>query len=454
MDPHLSPRWTLAAPALLLAACSTVSTLVGDVTGSTEKKEEEVKIAEVQVGVMRYADDYVARVLQSARQIQATTPEARLALIDWQLGQATAAYEIATGANPLLNALDMVALAALTRTSLQDYFVPKVFGESGRPLLATCDALEPEAWDGVSKVLKPSAEARLRAAIAKWQAANPDVHDVAAIRLVNVLGSAKTGGTGGLGTPTSVLAAFGLDPLGKLDPAVEEVERTRILAERALYYAKRWPMLLDLQAQKLALQLSQQPESQRVLGDAERISRSAETFARLAEGVPALVDREREAAIRQFLDAVASQEGKARALLAEMKETLDAGTAAATSTNGALRSLDSLVATLSQPPPPGSPPSRPFDVSDYTRALAELARAANDLHSLMESIGRDAPRVEALVERTSQGVSERGRALVDYAFRRALVLVAVFLAGILAVAVGYRFAAVRIGARRHPASEE
>jgi len=443
-------RWHLFVPVALLAGCAAISTGIGYITGSTQEKKARQELSEVQLGVMRMADDYVAQEMEASGNVQASTLDKRIALVGWQLRQATAAYEIATGVNPVLNLLDLVVLATLTRSSVESYWVPEVFGESGRPLLATLQANEARAWEAVSRVLKPDAQAALREAIAEWQAANPQVREVAGIRFVNVLGKASRGGTGGLGTPSSVLAAFGLDVFGQLDPAVAEVERTRILAERAFYYSKRAPALLDLQARLLVLRLAREPESQQVLADAERISRSAESFARLADGVPALVDREREAAIRQFLEAVASQEGKARALLAEMKGALDAGTSAATAANGAIRSLDSLLGTLNPPSPPGSPPSKPFDVNEYTRALAELGKAANDVHALVASIERDAPRLEAVVRRATRGASEDGRDLVDYAFRRGVTLLSILIGGIFAAALVYRWAALRMAARRRP----
>ncbi|HVP69274.1 MAG TPA: hypothetical protein VMT17_18640 [Anaeromyxobacteraceae bacterium] len=437
------------APALLVllcAACSTISTGFGYITGSTQEKEQEHRVAEVQEKVMRYAGDYATQVVQAAARIETPTPEKRLAVLAWQLRQATAAYDIATGPNPILNALDLVVLVSLTRSSVESYWVPVVFGESGRPLLDVCAHSEASAWTIVQPLLESFPKNQLRDAIATWRARNPDVQDVSSIRLVDVEQSEH--GTAGLGTPTSILASVGLDPLGKLDPAVQQVERTRILAERALYYAKRWPSLLDLQAQQLALQLSLQPQAQDVLRDANRISGSAEAIGKLAQEIPSLVDREREAAIRQFLDAAQAQEGEARALLAQAKAALDAGQGAFTSADGAIRSLQSFVSMVSAAPAvPGAPPGKPFDVNDYTRGLVELGRAMNDARALVESVERGAPRLETLVQRATQGASQDGRALVDYAFRRGLALVAALLGGSLAVAVLYRLAAARIAAR-------
>jgi 16S rRNA C1402 (ribose-2'-O) methylase RsmI len=156
------------------------------------------------------------------------------------------------------------------------------------------------------------------------------------------------------------------------------------------------------------------------------------------------VDREREAAIRQFMDALQDQETRARALLAEMRRTLDAGTGAATAVHGALGSLEGILARTSAPSPPGSPPGHPFDVREYTRALEQLARSAREVEALLRSVNQDAPRLAALVGDAGREVSDRGRALVDHVFQRAVALVLVLVGSSLAAALVYRWVSSRI----------
>jgi hypothetical protein len=432
---------------VLSVGCAMISSAMGEVTGTTGKKREEARIAEVQVEVMRYADDYATTVVQAAGRIELPTDEKRLAVVSWQLEESTAAYDVATGPNPLLNVVDMVVLVALSRWAVEKYWVPEVFGESGRPLLAACVEAESKAWAAILPLLKPAPEKELRERIERWEAANPKVYDVSSIRFDDVERAAKGHGNEVLGTPTALLAPFGLDPFATFEPAVQQVERTRVLAERAMYFAKRWPFLLNLQAEKLALELALQPQSQRVFGDADRLSRSAEAFGKVAEDIPALVDREREAAIRQFLDAAKAHEDRAQALFAELTRTLNAGNAAATSANGAIRSLESFVAMVSPPSPAGTPPGKAFDVNDYTRGFVEFSRAMDDARGLVDSLDKDAPRLEEMVQKATKGVSEDGRRLVDYAFRRGMALIAALVGGLFGAALLYRFLAVRIDAR-------
>ena len=448
--PSHTARMALAAMALAATSCATMSNLVGDVTGSTEKKKEEERAARVQADVMSLADTFVGEMLDASGQIRAVTAEERLAVLGWQIRQATAAYEIASSGNALEAAVDMAILTTLGRAALEAWWIPKVFGETARPMLSAYAGLEPRAWAIVGQFTKPDQEAKLRSLVATWIPAHPELHDVASVRLADIYAFSSKSGLA-LGTPTQVLQAFGLDPFGGLDPAVEEVQRTRILAERAIYFAKRWPRLLELEARQLAFNLALQPPSDQLLDDLGRASRAAESVARTASELPALVDREREAAIRQFMDALQVQEGRARALLAEMRRTLDAGGSAANALHGALSEFDVVYGRLSAPSPPqppGTPPSQPFDINNYARALEQLRRSAEEIRSLLRDVNQDAPRVAGLVGDAGREAEARGRALLDYALRRALLLVGVLVGAVLAAAIAYRWVASRIGARR------
>ena len=435
----------LAAPlaAALVASCSTLSTGMGYVTGSTQQKEEEEKVARIQAEVMSFADVYTGEILDLTSRFPATTQEAQTRVVGFQARQATAAYEVASGENPIFNLLDMVVLVTATRARFDSTSAQEAFGPGGKLLSSALGKLERTVWAIADQLLDEDQKARLRKVIEDWLARNPDVRDVSAFRLADL--STVPGSSGaGLGTPTDVLKSIGLDPFGGFDPAVQEVQRTRLLAERAFYYAKRWPRILELQTRLLTLQLAAQPAPAQVLADVNRTSLAIESAARVAEGLPALVDRERELAIQQFLDALSSQEARARKMLVELRRTLDAGTGAARAVEGAVDSLDTFVAAVTRPSPPGTPPSRPFDVTEYTRALEQLGRSATELEGLLRTMNQDAPRVATLIGDAGREASERGRALVDYAFGRALALILILVVSLLAAALLYRWASHRM----------
>jgi hypothetical protein len=453
--PSRSARVAFAALAIAATSCSTMSNLAGDVTGSTEKKQAEEKAARAQTEVMSLADTFVGEMLDASGQIRAVTSDQRLAVLGWQIRQATAAYEIASSANPLEAAVDMAILVTLGRSTLEAWWIPKVFGETARPMLSVYAGLEPRAWAIVGQFTKPDQEVKLRSLVANWIPAHPELHDVASVRFADVYAFSSKSGLA-LGTPTQVLQSFGLDPFGGIDPAVEEVQRTRILAERAIYYAKRQPRLIELEVRQLAFHLAQQPPADRLLEEIGRASRAAESVARTASDLPTLVDREREASIRQVLDALASQEVRARSLLAEVRQTLDAGGSAAKALHGALTEFDVVYGRLNAPspaPPPSTPPSPPFDIDSYTTALEQLRRSAEEIRALLRDVNQDAPRVAAFLGGAGREAEARGRALVDYALHRALVLGAALVGFVVAGAIAYRWVSSRIGSRKGPRGE-
>ncbi len=437
------PAVALAGALLLASGCSAISAVMGDVTGSNKKKEAAEKVARVQAELMAFADVYVGEVLATTSPVQVATADQQLAVLGFQVRQATSAYEIASSSVPYAGVLDMVVLASLTRWAVDAYFAPWMTQDAAAPLRRALAKLEPQAWAMAEEILEADQVKKLQDFIAAWKREHPEAREVANVRLADV--SAKPGGGGiSLGTTSELLQSFGLDPFGGLDPAVQEVQQSRVLAERAFYYAKRWPLLLELQARQLALQLSLQPAPSKAAVDVTRVSLAAESLAQTAAGLPDLVDREREAAIRQFLDALSAQEARARAMLVDLRRTLDAGTGAADAVKGALTSLDGVVARLDAPSPPGSPPSRPFDVTEYTRALRDLGDAATRVEALLQSLDRDAPRVARLVGDAGREVSDRGHALVDHAFRRLLVLGLALVTAALVAAIVYRWVAARI----------
>src|SRR5215208_646386 len=88
-----------------------------------ESERRAAQLQEVQLKVMRYADDYSARITDplEALNVQSASPEERLIAHDWRIQESTAAYTIASGPNPVINALDMIVLATLSRMVVEDY---------------------------------------------------------------------------------------------------------------------------------------------------------------------------------------------------------------------------------------------------------------------------------------------------------------------------------------------
>ena len=431
-------RWALvlATALLVLQGCAMYNKMSGKDAAAAKRVQN---IQDLQLRVMRFGDEYAGGIIEPIRNFQATTdsPEERLAAQNWELTQATAAYTNASGPNPVTNALDMVVLATLSRMVIDDAWVGEKYGKRAVPLQEAHRRLEGEARALVKDMLTPAQAAQLQQVIDQWRAANPNIRAVTYIHFRDFAKATGHPGPDEGAEKGGLFALLGLDPLGGLDPAVRELAQTRQLAERAIYYAQRTPSLINMQVERLSYQFAVMPETQRMLTDADRVSVAAASAGHLADELPSLLAREREAAIRQFMESVSGQTAQTRALLTELHGALDAGTATSNSLTETIRSFDQLMGHFDKPKPPGAPPEpprRPFDITEYTTAAAEFARTANDLQRLVASINGGVPALTQSANRaasTLQGV-------VDHILWRVLLVGALLLLAALGTALTYR----------------
>lgn len=393
---------------------------------------------------MRFADEFVEHMGRATTKFQTETGTAETRLIgqDWKLAQATAAFQIASGENGINNALDMIVLVSLSRMVVADSWIGR-YGDAAQEILDVYVALEPQAWSIMDSVMSDAQRQALRDLLGKWRSEHPDVTTVAFVRFADF--AAAGTGPGGVqprSSGTGLFGLLGLDPLAGLDPAVREVQESRMLAERGLYYVMRTPILIDMQIQHLTFKLVGMPETRDLLEATTRVGKAAESVAGTTSQLPEVLAHEREAAIAQFMEAMQSQEEQARALLVDLKGTLDSGTQTADSVTATIRSLDTLMARFKSATPATEPaqPSRPFDITEYASAAAEFARTARELQVLVASLDENAPKVNAAVLRVTEG----GKGVVDYVFNRALLLTVILLLGVLLTAVTYKLIARRL----------
>jgi hypothetical protein len=340
--------------------------------------------------------------------------------------------------------LDMVVLATTSRMIMEDE-IDRVLGEGAGPLLEAHRRLEASVWGPVSRVLRPELQNDLRAKIQKWHEDHPHQRYVAASRLQE-LAEAFGVTQSTANKPNSVFRMLYLDPFAGMDPTARAIQETRRLAERAMYYTQRMPALLNWQVELLTLELAGQPETKKVLADVDRLTRSFESFAKVADQLPQLVNDQRQAAIQQVFVGMSAEEKKFRELLMETRQTLQAGSEMAIAVNTSVRSLDAFVRSVKPPAatnavaPAGGVARRPFDVLDYGQAATQIGVAGQQLNTLVETLNQTTPQIDSLIQRTGLQSKE----LVDYTFHRALWLLALTLMGAVLALLVYRILAARL----------
>jgi len=431
--------FVLALGQCLLAAvvgCSTVQRF----TPREESKVRAAQLQELQLKVMRFADDYSGRISDPIvhLNIQTTPAEVRLRAHNWRVSQATAAYTIASGANPTINALDMIVLATLSRMVVEDRLLAD-YGERGRSLLDAHRSLEQQSWSLVDGVLNAEQSKEVLAAIDRWRAENPTTRSVAQVRFADFAALELRRGTQQQQQGNNSLFGFiGLDPLSNLDPAVREIEQTRQLAERTIYYLQRAPGLLDMEVERLVYQLAAMPESEHTLTNIDRLSLAAEAIGTLSNRAPDIIASERQAIISQLTAALHTEQDRLQPLLVSLRDVLNAGTQTSQSLTGTVTALDAFVARF-QPdrPQPADPatPKRPFDITEYAATARDLAAAAERVQSLLAQLDESSKGVESVTRVARQEVN----GIIDHAFRLALLLILALGFTAVSCALLYRY---------------
>jgi hypothetical protein len=427
------------ATLIALTGCSTIRSMM---PSAREAKRLQQSQRQLQAQCMRFADQYVGFVVEEAARFEqaAANPELRVLVANWKLSQANSAYSIAAGESALVSALDLVTLAVLSRMVIEDTVVPR-FPDDAGPLLAVHRQLEERAWKLTDEFLTPSQADEMRKVLAQWRAQNPQVESVAFVHFVDFAKAIGRPAPGETSHSGNLFALVGLDPLAGLDPAIQQIEQTRLLAERAIYYLQRVPYVVNLQIERVTTDLLSEPEVRGALADADRISRSTERFAGVAEALPDTFARERAALINQLSDVLVVQEATMRPMLVELRQALEAANATAGSVDSVVKSIDTLMAR--RPPPaaaPGAAAGPPFDINEYTRAAEEFTTLANELRALLTSLDGKAPALAGTLDRTA----EQGRSLVDRLALWIAALIALAIGGTLAAALTYRFVATRM----------
>ena len=429
--------FVLALGHCLLAAvvgCSTVQRL----TPREESKVRAAQLQELQLKVMRFADDYTGRISDPIAKLdlQSTPPEVRLRAHNWRVSQATAAYTIASGANPTINALDMVVLATLSRMVVEDRLLDD-YGAKGQTLLDAHRHLEQMSWSLVDGVLNAEQTQEVRAAIERWRAENPTTRSVAQVRFADFAALELRRGKEQQGS-NSLFGFIGLDPLSNLDPAVRELEQTRQLAERTIYYLQRAPSLLDMEIERLVYQLAAMPEAERTLANIDRLSLAAEAMGQLSARAPEIIASERHAIITELAAALHAEQDRLQPLLVSVRDVLNAGTQTSQSVTGTVTALDAFVARF-QPAEPApanaATPKRPFDITEYAATARDLAAAAERVQALLSQLNTSSKDVERLTRAATQEVN----GIIDHVFKLALVLILVLGFVTLLCALLYRY---------------
>ena len=463
------PSQRILAPILLTVMFFSTAQTYSFAAKKDKQKEYVMTEIELQSELMSYADRFASILAQSFEDFDGLnpSPESRRFVLDDMVHAIASAFTTAAEPNPQTALLDMVAISTLGRMIYEDN-IRRQYGKPIEVMARGFGELENDIWQIAAKILSIEQQHELRAIILEWRKRNPDkviynyfrFSEFAADRRKSTL--VKNDEAGGL--------------FKSVQQATQQVEETRMLAERGLYLATRMPLLTGAFSEVWMTQLMVNPEASKILQDLHSFSDVSQRMATVAEELPdqlmkdisrlrvqtinqimkgidqwsektlndvmARVAIEREAFISQFmnrligeqkiaLEALLVEEQRISGLVIELRKAIEGG-------NTLLMTANTLAEKFNiGEPSPDPSDSKPFDIKEYQDTIAEATALVESTNRLAGTVGLE-QLVPQLVKAIDQ-VGNEGEELVDHSFRQAVLLILIAMAAYVIARLIYNY---------------
>ena len=447
----------IAAMLTCLPSCSLIKTTVdlpfrmvkAVLPGGRET--EPVDPVALQEDMLRFADNLVASVSVAVEKLQKDgQPIQRAELLRIKLSLTTDVYGLATGSNALANMVGLTVLASVARSRVEDYWMPKVYGNSAEPTLNALRLREQEIWALANRVLKPDMQTELRTAIDKWRKKSAmttgTLQAFASISLVNEVTKSSQNERNRF-LPSSVFALLDMNPLAGLDPATRELAETRLFAERALFLGQRMPRLIGWQMELFAMHATSTPEVKEMVSSTTQIASVSDRLTRTVEQLPAQISAERE----KLVSALKSEKQGLGELSRNFSQTFTEGGKMADATGKTLQTFQGILTQLEKQP--SDPNEKPFDIKEYAATAVEINRMSLRLTELLKTLQvtldpANMAKLSAEADELTLKTQQRSQAVVDYAFQKGLLLVALTAFIVLASGLLFQWLSAKIRTAR------
>lgn len=410
---------------------------------SPKSRSAPLSASQVQAIVMNFADLYVTSVWQTLDEIKNATadPKMRMNLQSMKVYTNTNAMIIAAGRNSAVNLLDMVVFVSLGRYAAENYYVPKMLGSQGEPLVKTLRKLEKEIWQISSRVLSPDQQETLRGLIDEWIAVNPERFYTGAIHLSDFAEIE------GISRASQMQAGTLLADVGKVVAVAEE---GLLVSERVMFYVERLPRITTMQTELLLDQIAGAPDAAQLRSNLDQLAAAAERMSLVLTDLPANAREERQATINHLFDRIgaerqkvlsdlSSQESRLRGVFEEVRALLDRATPLTDKLNTTVNSADALYRLVD-----ATPSNLPVYNDLLEKSSVVMDKVIHILAEVTPLYSAAVPDPNAL----NGPLSGKTQSFFDYLFWRALLLIAFFLVGLLGVLLAYRRLSLRMSDRR------
>lgn len=413
-------------------------------------KDEEIQPspAQLQREVMDYSDTFVRALwaaLDQAEFAQAGhDPNFEVIALEWKVRFANESMEIAAGANPRTNLLDMAVFVTAGRWALQTYWIPEVFGSSGDGLLTTFNEMESEIWVLVGQTLTPDQSDNLRSLVNTWTASSPPNYKIEGVRFRNLAGVDPS-------EFRDVRDARGL--IAAIQRWLGNVETSLLYGERVMFYLERAPRIIQLQADLVLAQIAQDFPLTTLDPDPELLTTTLDDLSRrLQDGIES-----NRPIFETLLPDLNSTLGEANSLVENSTHLVDGSSVLAENVNSLVESLDRTLVRVE-----GLAELATAESANREETEALVADVVKSISNLESSIAG----LNALLAVNSEGESRLSSAvgstegLIDRVFYKLLILAGTLLCGIAIVLwlasrwFRYPRAAARATHSDNPASPE
>ena len=445
-----------------VAACFATVLMVPGV-GETAKKKKTpdyvLTSAELQLELMSYADRYAATVAQAIDDVERLdpSPEVRRAILGDLVFSAAAAFTIAADADPQLALLDMVVMTTLGRIVYEDYW-PEKLGEATAPVIVAFEKLERDIWQVAAPILDADQQQELRERIMSFREANPELSTFSHLRFADFPSrrpesTLKKKRSGGI--------------FSSVRNITEQVEQTRLMAERAMFLSTRLPLLAGGFADIWVTRLAFNPALEELRGDVNTFAEVSDRLASVAEQLPETINVERKETIEQvakeadalryeaiehLFEGVARERQEILKQLIEEEERLGGLVTELRHTLAEANTLTVSVDTLAQRFDVGAPlepGEKPFDIDDYRATIIDSRAAIAETNGLVQSANEllNSPGANQLVPSLVAAINQAGETsegLINHTVIRAMFLILIFLVGLVIARLCYRWLEIRL----------
>ncbi len=370
-------------------------------------EESPLSAGQLQTMVMDFSDQYTTAMCQALDEylLTETDPARRVAAQQWKVRYGAASMAIAAARDPRMSLLDMTVFITAGKWAVDSYWVPKVFGSKASGLSDVYREMDERIWGQAARVLSLRQQSDLRTLIRSWERQTPSAHGVTDVRLRNLEGVRLDAFQDESKTARGILASV-RRLLGRVDTSL-------LYGERMMFCLTRTPHILTQQTDLTLAQI-------------------AETFP-LAALKPELFSEAFEKLPSRLQEGLDSNGGSLQTVLPQVGAAFD-------NVNSLVQSLDKSLVSLS------ALANKTTESGILTTDPAPLLREANQalahLDSSVEGFNRALDKT--LLDDTRSAnllrlLDEHTDRAIDAAFRRLLILLGVFFAGMAALLLLAKF---------------